>query len=36
MDITIRGDSRGVRFVSSSCHFIFILFVEGNRVSEVE
>lgn len=35
VEITIRGDSRVVFFVFSNCHFIFIVFVEGNKVSAV-
>ncbi len=34
-DITINGGKRVIRLVSN-CHFIFMLFVDGNMVSEVE
>lgn len=34
-DITISGGKRVIRLVSN-CHFIFMLFVDGNMVSEVE
>lgn len=36
VEITIAVGRRGVRFVELNCHFIFILFVEGNSVSAVE
>lgn len=35
VDITIRGGRNIVFFVFSNCHFIFMLFVEGNMVSAV-
>lgn len=35
VDITINGGNRVVYFVLSNCHFIFMLFVEGNKVSAV-
>lgn len=31
----VRGDRRVIFFVVSNCHFIFMLFVEGNMVSAV-
>lgn len=31
----IRGDRRVVFFVYSNCHFIFMLFADGNIVSAV-
>ena len=35
VEITISGGSMVVFFVFSNCHFIFIMFVEGNMVSAV-
>lgn len=31
----ISGDNKVIFFVLSNCHFIFILFIEGNSVSAV-
>lgn len=36
VDRIIRGERRGAWFLNSNCHFIFMLFVVGNIVSEVE
>ena len=36
MDITIIVGRKIVCFAKSNCHFIFILFMEGNIVSAVE
>ena len=36
VDSTIIIGKRVIRFVVENCHFIFILFVEGNIVSPVE
>ena len=36
MDSTVIVGRRTIRFVVENCHFIFILFVEGNIVSAVE
>lgn len=36
VDITIAVGRRMVCFVGSNCHFIFMLFMEGNSVSAVE
>ena len=36
VDITIIVGRRVICFVESNCHFIFMLFVEGNKVSAVE
>lgn len=35
VEVTIRGGRRMLFFVFSNCHFIFIVFVEGNIVSAV-
>ena len=35
VEITIKGGKRVMFFVFSNCHFIFMLFVEGNIVSAV-
>ena len=36
VDITIAVGRRLARFVGLNCHFIFMLFMEGNSVSAVE
>ncbi len=36
VDKVIRVGKRGVGFVFSNCHFIFMLFDDGNIVSDVE
>lgn len=36
VDSTVKVGRRVIRFVVENCHFIFILFVEGNIVSVVE
>lgn len=36
VDSTVKVGRRVIRFVIENCHFIFILFVEGNIVSVVE
>lgn len=36
VDSTVIVGRRVIRFVVGNCHFIFILFVEGNIVSAVE
>lgn len=36
VDNTVIVGRRVIRFVVGNCHFIFILFVEGNIVSAVE
>lgn len=36
VDSTVIVGRRVIRFVFGNCHFIFILFVEGNIVSAVE
>ena len=36
VDSTVIVGRRLIRFVVENCHFIFILFVEGNIVSAVE
>lgn len=36
VDRTVIVGRRIIRFVVGNCHFIFILFVEGNIVSAVE
>lgn len=36
VDITVIVGSRVICFILENCHFIFILFVEGNIVSAVE
>lgn len=36
VDRTVIVGRRIIRFVVENCHFIFILFVEGNIVSAVE
>ena len=36
VDNTVIVGRRIIRFVVENCHFIFILFVEGNIVSAVE
>lgn len=36
VDSTAKVGRRVIRFVVENCHFIFILFVEGNIVSVVE
>ena len=36
VDNTVIVGRRLIRFVVKNCHFIFILFVEGNIVSAVE
>ena len=36
VDSTVIVGRRLIRFVVENCHFIFILFVEGNIVSVVE
>ena len=36
VDITIAVGRRVARFVGLNCHFIFMLFMEGNSVSAVE
>lgn len=35
VEIMISGGNKAIFFVFSNCHFIFILFVEGNSVSAV-
>lgn len=35
VETTIVGDRRIIFFVLSNCHFIFMLFVVGNKVSAV-
>lgn len=35
VEIIISRGNRAVLFVFSNCHFIFMLFVEGNMVSAV-
>lgn len=35
VDATIRGGKRIIFFVLSNCHFIFMLFAEGNIVNAV-
>lgn len=36
IDRMIKGDRRGVGLVWLNCHFIFMLFVDGNIVKDVE
>ncbi len=36
VEITIAVGRRVARFVGLNCHFIFMLFIEGNNVSAVE
>ena len=36
VDSTVKVGRKVIRFVVENCHFIFILFVEGNIVSVVE
>lgn len=35
VEMIIKGGSRVVFFVCSNCHFIFMLFADGNMVSAV-
>lgn len=35
VEITISGGKKVIFFVFSNCHFIFMIFVEGNMVSAV-
>lgn len=35
VEIIIRGGSKVIFFVCSNCHFIFMLFADGNIVSAV-
>lgn len=35
VEMTIKGGSRVTFFMCSNCHFIFMLFVDGNMVSAV-
>lgn len=35
VDATIRGGRKIIFFMLSNCHFIFVLFAEGNIVSAV-
>lgn len=35
VEVTISGGSKVTFFVFSNCHFIFMLFIEGNMVSAV-
>lgn len=35
VEVIMRGGSRVIFFVYSNCHFIFMLFADGNMVSAV-
>lgn len=35
VEMTISGDKKAMVFIFSNCHFIFMIFVEGNMVSAV-